>query len=146
MTWGEMKTQIRDLGFDDDASMAEYSSIVINASNRAVNTILKTIVETYEGYFKNILSTYDSDGNYITEWVVPTLVPITADTPDSFVINLPDKVIDLVPVLASYWVWLDDDERKAVMYYNMYETVLGGITADINMPRKYTFTGGVYFG
>ena len=126
--------------------MQEYMSIVINSSNRAIDWILNTIVEPHKNYFKDKLSTYDSDGNIVTEWTVPTLTPITEDTPDTFVIGLPDLVIHLVALRASHWVWLDDDKEKAMTYWNEYEDMKTDLITNISMPQKLTFTGGVYFG
>lgn len=34
---------------------------------------------------------------------------------------LPRKAHHLVPLLASYYVWLEDDPTKAAQYYNLYE-------------------------
>ena len=33
------------------------------------------------------------------------------------------KVHHLVPLLAAYYVWLEDDPTKAAQYYNMYDSV-----------------------
>jgi len=60
---------------------------------------------------------------------------IDEETPDTFVPELPSTVHHLIPLLAAYYLWLDDDERKAVQYYNMYETELGVILQKQNMPR-----------
>ena len=60
---------------------------------------------------------------------------ITEETPDTFVPELPTTVHHLIPLLAAYYLWLDDDERKAVQYYNMYEAELGVILQKQNMPR-----------
>ena len=50
---------------------------------------------------------------------------ITENTDDSFLfgadMGLPDAVLYMIPLLASYYVWLDDDVEKAVYYYNMYD-------------------------
>lgn len=35
---------------------------------------------------------------------------------------LPLKAHHLVPLLAAYYVWLEDEPAKAAQYYNMYET------------------------
>ena len=65
---------------------------------------------------------------------------ITATTPDSFVPELPTKVHHLIPLLAAYYLWLDDDERKAVQYYNMYETELALVLQKQNAPRMRVVT------
>lgn len=135
MTYGNLKAQIRDLGFEENASMDEYKGIVINACNRAVNIILKTVVSNIEGYFK-----FENE-----EWEFPKPISITIDTADDSVIDLPDKVIDLVPLLASYYAWLDDDERKAVYYYNQYDDLKNQILAECQGGSKARIVGGIRF-
>lgn len=60
---------------------------------------------------------------------------IVDGTGDDFVPELPLKAHHLIPLLASYYLWLDDDERKATQYYNMYETELGLLLQKENAPR-----------
>lgn len=60
---------------------------------------------------------------------------ITETTPDTDELELDHDLHYLVPYYACYFVWLDDDERKATQYYNMYETrrneILGRETKQI---------------
>ena len=60
---------------------------------------------------------------------------ITETTPDNTELELDHDLHYLVPYYACYFVWLDDDERKATQYYNMYETrrneILGRETKQI---------------
>lgn len=46
---------------------------------------------------------------------------VTKDTPDTYVPEIPLKAHHLIPILAAYWLWLDDDEQKAAQYRNLYE-------------------------
>lgn len=46
------------------------------------------------------------------------------------VLDLPLKVHHLVPLLASYYVWLEDEQVKATQYYNMYEQEAQAIIAE----------------
>ena len=39
MKWKELKSEIRDLGFESDQQMTDYSTIVINSVNRAISII-----------------------------------------------------------------------------------------------------------
>nr|DAI79658.1 MAG TPA: hypothetical protein [Caudoviricetes sp.] len=121
MTWAELKNQIRDLGFEDDYSMQEYESIVRNAVNHAINTINYTVVLPLRAYFKAELSTDEE------EWTVPVIKDITSDTPDDFEIQLPLMVQPLIKLLASHYVWLDDDLTKATYYYNEYDDLMNQI-------------------
>lgn len=70
--------------------------------------------------------------------------PVTVTTQDSFAIELDEEVCVLVPLLAAYFVWLDDDRSRAQEYYNQYEArrdrlVLkrGGHAASIVISPEY---------
>lgn len=60
---------------------------------------------------------------------------VNQTTQNTFVPELPTKAHHLIPLLAAYYLWLDDDERKAVQYYNMYETELSLLLQKENAPR-----------
>lgn len=68
---------------------------------------------------------------------------IDATTPDSFVPELPKKVHHLIPLLAAYYLWLDDDQVKATQYYNMYETELSMLLQKAQRPRMRILDGGL---
>lgn len=65
---------------------------------------------------------------------------VDKDTPLDFVPELPSKVHFLIPLLTAYYLWLDDDERKAVQYYNMYESQLALLLQKENAPRMRVVT------
>lgn len=65
---------------------------------------------------------------------------ISSSTVDAFVPELPNKVHHLIPLLAAYYLWLDDDAAKAAQYYNMYETELALIMQKENSPRMRVVT------
>ena len=136
MTWKELKDHVYNLGFDEDApalDSTEIEDILIVSANRAINLIHKTIVERYEQWFKAKLE----------NWELESPVPITKTTGESFEIGLPDKVIDLVPLLMAHYVWLDDDIQKATMYYNEYEQFREQLELDMNRNTKLDFYGGL---
>ena len=60
---------------------------------------------------------------------------VDSETPDTFVPELPLKAHHLIPLLASYYLWLDDDVAKASTYYNMYEQEAAVVLAKENQPR-----------
>lgn len=121
MTWGDLKTQIQDLGFEDSSSMTEYESIVRTAANHAMHIINTTVVLPLKAYFKAELSTEEE------EWEVPVIEDVTASTPDDYEIVLPVLVQPLIKLLAAYHVWLDDDNTKAAIYYNEYDDLMNQI-------------------
>ena len=137
MTYGECKEKIRDLGFEEDSTMEEYSSIVKNAVQRALQFLYDGIVVRYKGYYKHELSTEDF------EWTAVRPQPITESTPDDRVLELPDDIVELLPLLASYYVWLDDDQVKATLYWNAFDAALNDIVAGITRNTKGVISGGV---
>ena len=111
MTYGEAKEIIRDYGFEDNSAMAEYNTNVKNALNTAIQNIYDDMVIQLKGYYKKTL--YEPTR---PEYIVDS-------TPDDFVIELPDNLLVLVPLLAAHFVWLDDDIQKSINYYNNYEDI-----------------------
>ena len=101
MTFGDLKDKLRDMGFEEDASMDEYKELVINAINRSIEIIKNTVVSRLEG-------------------VNPEAFALDIDSDDETEIDLPAKVTMLLPLLSAYYIWLDDDDRLAVFYYNNF--------------------------
>ena len=115
MTYGEAKEIIRDYGFEDNSAMTEYNTNVKNALNAAIQNIYDDMVIQLKGYYKKTLSTDE------VPWEPIRPEYITDSTPDDFVIELPDNLLVLVPLLAAHFVWLDDDIQKSINYYNDYD-------------------------
>ena len=137
MTWGDIKNQIRDLGFEDNSSMEEYASIVRNATNHAINVINTTVVMPLKAYFKAELSTEEE------EWTLPVITDITEDTADDFEIQLPLIVQPLIKLLASHYVWFDDDLTKSTYYYNEYDDLMNQIKQACYAARRITIGQGL---
>lgn len=197
MNWGNLKEQIRDLGFEDDSIFSEYQSVIINAVNRAVKLINSNVIAlqgkyeftqngTQTGFERHDLSEItDSQGNHIFESLtgMPTriynneyyafnnytveqnhiilinrsipgnftfffkqrLPDIKASTQDDYVVPIDKTVEPLLPLLAAHYVWLDDEEQKAVMYYNEYEgmknEILNAIREKESAPKAIIYGG-----
>lgn len=62
---------------------------------------------------------------------------------DNVELELPLKAHILVPLLASYYIWLEDEKAKAVDYYNQYEKLSQSIQLDQEKPRMRILTGGI---
>ena len=65
------------------------------------------------------------------------------NTLDGVECELPLKCQDLIPLLASYYVWQDDDPQKAAIYYNMYLESKNSFLARENKPRFKIMGGGI---
>ena len=131
MTYGEAKEIIRDYGFEDNSAMTEYNTNVKNALNAAIQNIYDDMVTQLKGYYKKTL--YEPTR---PEYIVDS-------TPDDFVIELPDNLLGLVPLLAAHFVWLDDDIQKAINYYNDYEDFRQKILNACLGDTRATITGGI---
>lgn len=196
MNYGELKAQIRDLGFAEDAEIDEFDEVVPNAINRAIteiNLIVTPNVGTYkfeqdgtEGdllYYDMEELTADESGTvrFLEFADTPVMVgptvykqyndfeiendkvlimdgsvkgsfkvfykrahtPFTLDSEDSAPIELPLKVHHLVPLLASYYIWMEDENAKAVAYYNQYERLVQEIKMAAEKPRARIMSGGI---
>ncbi len=137
MTYGECKEKIRDLGFEENSTMQEYSSIVKNSVQRAMQFLYDDIVIRYKSYYIVELSTEEFD------WRPIRPAQLTVDTPDDFILQLPDNIIELVPLLASYYVWLDDDQVKAALYWNSYDAMKQEIIATMSRDVRGVIQGGL---
>ena len=137
MTYGECKEKIRDLGFEEDSTMEEYSSIVKNSVQRALQFLYDHAVVRYKGYYKRELSTDEA------EWIPVRPEPIKENTPNERVLELPDNIIELLPILASYYVWLDDDEVKAALYWNVFDSSFSDIAGAMTRDVKAKIIGGL---
>jgi hypothetical protein len=138
MTWKELKDNVMNLGFDEDAPSLDSTTItdiMIVSANRAINLIQKTIVERYRYWFEKKL---EDDG-----WELEDPTPITETTSNNFKIELPEKVIDLVPLLMAHYVWLDDDVAKATMYYNEYEQFRAKLEEELSQNLEVEIYGGL---
>lgn len=140
MTYRELLNAIRDLGFEEDPILDEYKSIIVNAVNRSQHTIFYSVVDKAKAFFK---AEAEMAGK---EYIHLPPTPITADTPDDFVIELPERTIELLPLLSAYYVLLDDDERKAVMYYNTYDNMVNDILSVALSGRGSKIVGGMRLG
>ena len=63
------------------------------------------------------------------------IVQITKSTSEDSELQCDYRALPLVSLLASHYVWLDDDAVKATMYYNEYEQNLERIVKDYNRPK-----------
>ena len=137
MTYGEAKEIIRDYGFEDNSAMSEYQTIIKNSLNTAIQNIYDDIVIQLKGYYKKTLSTDEKEWEPVRPELINDL------TEDDFVIELPDNLLVLVPLLAAHFVWLDDDIQKSINYYNDYEDMRQKILNSCFSDVKATITGGI---
>nr|DAU91851.1 MAG TPA: hypothetical protein [Caudoviricetes sp.] len=132
MTIKELKSNIKTLGFEDDSTMDLYSEIVLNAINRSIDWVYRTVVEPYKNYFEDVVEVDVYEPSHIT-----------SDTSEMEEIDLPDMVCGIVPLMSAYFIWLDDDERKATMYWNNADDLKTQLLSAIIKPRKCKFVGGL---
>ena len=58
-------------------------------------------------------------------------------------VPLPLKVHHLVPLIAAYYVWLEDEPAKAAQYYNLYEQRKEDYIEQSSKPKGTIQPGGI---
>lgn len=92
-----------------------------------------------------VVLNYAIKGDF-TIFYAKSITPVTVSTEDDFDLQMDYEVEHLLPLLASYHAWLDDDIQKATMYYNEYEQEMTKILerrAERNNKVKARIVGGV---
>lgn len=86
-----------------------------------------------------------SEGDIVRIYYKKNPTPITADTADTFEIELDEIVQPLISLLAGFFIWLDDEPTKATMYQNMYDDLKTQILEACNANREIPvrFVGGI---
>lgn len=141
LTWGDLKGELVDLGFEEDEITIEYARLMRNSVNRALDIIYNIVVPQIEGYYK-LTSSWgyeDTDGT----WKLPKPKHVTEDTEDDFKMGLAPNLQPLIPLLAAHYIWLDDDIQKATMYWNEYDQLKDQIIMVCSRPRNARIEGGI---
>ena len=68
---------------------------------------------------------------------------ITLTSADSDQVDIEYKAEPLLALLASYFIWIDDDREKASLWYNEYTDERDMIFATSQTPKTLSFVGGV---
>lgn len=108
----------------------------IKKSNKAPklgNTVLADYY--YVGDTLFISSEYEGK---IDLFYVGALKHIGDDASDETVIDCREDLIPFLELLTAYYMWLDDDERKAIIYYNQFQEMY---TAYMESGGSSKFTG-----
>ena len=159
MTWGELKSNLINLGFETDKAYGEKPLLFIQAVNRAMSLIVGTVrftqkkltvtttaekeeIKVEAERLNRILSIRRAGESYPANYTIReynvvrfsepgeydvfySVFPQKIDeaTQDAYILDMQDDLLQLVPLLAAHYIWLDDDERKAVMYWNEYDSL-----------------------
>ena len=81
-----------------------------------------------------VINPFGNEGSYRI-YYEKQCTPIDKDTPDTFELEFPLVAHSLVPLLAAYYLWLDDEEQKATMYNNLYEQKLNQLLSKKKLPK-----------
>lgn len=125
MKLGEFKRNIINLGFEEEDVFDETPSLFIDALNRARMLFYASVEKGFKKEFVK-KNPDDIEDEELIEVIVSTKPPkkVDEDTTDDTEIDIDEEKTSLLQLLTAYFVWLDDDERKAVMYYNTYQEQL----------------------
>lgn len=69
-----------------------------------------------------VINADEHKGNFRV-YYVKKHTAITSETTDTTDLELPLKSHILVPLLSAYYIWLEDEQAKAVMYHTKYENL-----------------------
>ena len=178
-TWGEIKSEIINLGFEQSNAYAENPKSCIEAVNRAM-TIVAAFVRPLIGHYvieledtgaeqRFDIRALTAEGGepvflcYVDRYPVALRNPrraadylldnddaillqpgqsgpvdvwfkrvprrVTEQTPDDYELEFEADAAELLPLLASFYLWQDEDERKAVRYRNDYEDLKAQLLA-----------------
>lgn len=119
---------------DDFLGFAKRPVTFIENDNGSVTVKVVQNFELDEDGLTIIIDGSKRDGRYKIKYMAKCS-DIDENTSDNFVTELPLKTHHLIPLLAAYYLWLDDDAAKAAQYYNMYETELSTLLQKSNEPR-----------
>lgn len=104
-------------------NMSELTTNFMGLNNITLETpeerYIESVPYTMEG--RSIVLLRGSDLGKFTIWYKRKPARITAETDEKTELELDYDLHVLVPLLSSYYVWLDDDERKATYFKNDYE-------------------------
>ena len=90
-----------------------------------------------------VIDTSDLEGSFRVFYNAAH-TPYTGDAElDDNQLELPLKAHHLVPLLASYYVWLEDEPVKAAQYYNLYEQKKAMYITDAEKPKMRVLKGGI---
>lgn len=89
-------------------------------------------VNDFDVIDRHILRLNAADKTEYTIYYRKQFTPITDQTPADTEMELDPDLHVLIPLLAAFYVWQDDEERKADKYYNDYETKRNDIIAREN--------------
>lgn len=194
MNYGELKTSLKALAFEEEETITEYeeNDVIPNAINLAIAKIadevmpitktyeisqdgdddeymlydFTTLVDDFLEFVKHPIridegDVYKNFGDYKVEddttLVIAGNVQGTfkvfysaAHTPyvaggemDDIELPLKRKVHTLVPLLAAFFVWNDDDSTKAAQYMNLYLEAKQNILDKKSTPKMRFLEGGI---
>ncbi len=96
---------------------------------------------------RHILRLPTDDTTEYTIYYNKQYTPITEDTPLDTEMELDEDLHVLIPLLSAFYVWQDDEERKADKWYNDYETKRNDIISRDKVGKSIAIViGGVDYG
>lgn len=113
-----------------------YNILTIGDSKPVPTTTSETI-ETVEPSTATYKRTELVDEK-IEEWYPVRPTVLTTSSENTVEIGLPDNVLRITALLTAHYLWLDDDETKAVYYYNEYETFANALIDSCRSNAKCT--------
>jgi len=141
-----------EIALVEGTGFTRYDLKELTKTDRVIFDVLKKVTfETSEEYSpvtqydvengSTIILKNDKTGK-ITVWFSIKPKELTITSLDAEEIELDYSVAELLPLLASYYIWLDDEERKAITYRNDYDDLKTQIIGGGLMTPSLEIVGG----
>lgn len=116
---------LAELSKDDDGNV-RFDSVdrIVEATDTGGKTFLRYDIEQ-----DKVLVLDPSIRTKLTVYYNERILPLPSDVSDSYEIQVVYPCEPLVALLAAHYVWLDDDERKAIIYWNEFDQLRAEIEA-----------------
>ena len=115
----------------EELSKDENGNVLFDSIERVVENLddgTKTFLD-YDLEQYKILVVSPTLEKSLTIFYKERILPVTSDTQDDYQIQVVYPCEPLVALLAAHYVWLDDDERKAILYWNEFDQLRQEIEA-----------------
>lgn len=97
-------------------------------------------------YYENDILYINAPGKNVSITYNPKTELIPYDVDDNYILPIKQELIPLLQLITAYYVWLDDDERKATCYYDQYQELANNYISLKNLEKQDGFTASVEGG
>ena len=87
-------------------------------------------------YVEDVLYISSEYAGNIVDIYYNALVDMIVDDDDEQSIDCREDLVPFLELLTAYFMWLDDDERKAIIYYNQFQEMYSSYLNTVSSTKK----------